>query len=129
LPGRQDANTTNATQIQPRPLIMLKKKALNAERVRKEPATPINAEPATMAAVRVATTGMPWPSAACGFSPTMRTASPAGVRCSSHHEKGTSSSASSVSVVCCEMIGSGSHSIGANGTIVGGVLTLGKATR
>ena len=30
LPGRHDANTTSATQIQPRPLTMLKKKALNA---------------------------------------------------------------------------------------------------
>ena len=59
----------------------------------------------------------------------MRTASPAGVRCSSHHENGTSSSASSVSAVCCDTMGSGSHSIGANGVIVGGVLTLGKATR
>ena len=35
LPGRHDANTTSATQIQPRPLIMLKKKALKADSVRK----------------------------------------------------------------------------------------------
>ena len=80
MPGRQEANTTSATQIQPRPLIMLKKKALKADSVRKEPATPINAEPATIAPVRVAATDTPWPSAACGFSPTMRSARPSGVR-------------------------------------------------
>ena len=59
---------------------MLKKKALKAARVRKAPATPISAEPATTAPMRTAATLMPWPSAAAGFSPTMRTARPAGVR-------------------------------------------------
>ena len=80
MPGRQEANTTSATQIQPRPLTMLKKKALKADRVRKAPATPISAEPATMAPLRTAATDTPCPSAACGFSPTMRTANPTGVR-------------------------------------------------
>ena len=37
LPGRQLANTTSATQIQPRPLTMLKKKELKADSVRNAP--------------------------------------------------------------------------------------------
>ena len=36
--------------------------------------------PPTIAPVRVAATETPWPSAACGFSPTIRTARPSGVR-------------------------------------------------
>ncbi|MNV27809.1 hypothetical protein D3C71_1189700 [compost metagenome] len=82
-----------------------------------------------MAPVRVAATEMPWPSAACGFSPTMRTANPSGVRSSTQASKGTKSKANSVSGVCAERMGMPSHSIGANGSMVGGVFTLGKLTR
>ena len=39
----------------------------------------LEATRATMAPVRTAITDTPWPSAACGFSPTMRTANPTGV--------------------------------------------------
>ncbi|MNT38725.1 hypothetical protein D3C72_1749320 [compost metagenome] len=108
---------------------MLKKKALKAERVRKAPATPISAEPAMMAPLRTAITGMPCPSAACGFSPTMRTARPSGVRISTQASNGTSSSASKVSAVCSPSIGIGSQSMASKGVMVGGVFTFGKLTR
>jgi hypothetical protein len=80
LPGRQLANTTSAMQIQPRPLTMLKKKALNADIVRKAPPTAISADPAATAPSRTAITSIPCASAASGFSPHMRSASPSGVR-------------------------------------------------
>ena len=54
LPGRQEANTVSATQIQPRPLTMSKKNALNADMVRNAPPSAISAEPATTAPMRIA---------------------------------------------------------------------------
>ena len=108
---------------------MLKKKALKAASVRKAPATPISAEPATTAPMRSPATLSPWPSAAAGFSPTVRSASPSGVRYSTQPTSGTASSASSVSGVCAFSTGTGSQDMGAKGSIVGGVSTLGKLTR
>jgi hypothetical protein len=100
LPGRQLANTTSATQIQPRPLTMLKKNALKADSVRNAPATPISAEPATMAPVRRRRHAHALAFGGCGFSPTMRRPGPAA--CGQHPGQisGTSSRASSVSGVC-----------------------------
>ena len=40
LPGRHDANTVSAMQIQPRPPVISKKKALKADIVRKAPPAP-----------------------------------------------------------------------------------------
>ena len=59
-----------------------------------------------------------------------RNASPSGVRYSSQLINGTSTSASSVSGVCCCSTGSGSQPLmSAKGWIVGGLSTLGKLTR
>ena len=113
---------------------MLKKKALKAASVRKLPATPISAEPATMAPMRRRVTDRPWPSAAAGFSPTMRTARPTGVRFSTQASSGTAASASSVMGVWPASTGPitgmpARNFISAKGVIVGGVFTLGKVTR
>ena len=43
MPGRQEAKTTSAMQIQPRPLIISKKNALKADMVRKAPPSAISA--------------------------------------------------------------------------------------
>ena len=80
LPGRQEPNTTSAMQIQPRPLIMPKKKELKADMVRKAPPIAISALPAMTAPMRIAVTEMPCASTAEGFSPAARTARPSGVR-------------------------------------------------
>ena len=82
-----------------------------------------------MALVRTASTETPCPSAACGFSPTMRTAKPTGVRYSTKAMMGTSPSASNVRGVCWFNIGSPSQSMALKGSIVGGVVTFGKLTR
>ncbi|MNX63839.1 hypothetical protein D3C86_948490 [compost metagenome] len=113
---------------------MLKKNALNAASVRKLPATPISAEPATMAPMRRRVTDRPCPSAAAGFSPTMRIARPTGVRFSTHASMGTAASAIRVMGVCPAstgpMTGMPSRNfISAKGVMVGGVLTLGNVTR
>jgi hypothetical protein len=54
LPGRHEPNTTSAMQIQPRPLIISKKKELKALIVRNAPPTAISAEPAATAPMRIA---------------------------------------------------------------------------
>ena len=90
---------------------------------------PISAEPAISAPMRSPATLRPWPSAAAGFSPTMRSARPSGVRISTKASTGTSNSASSVSGVCASSTGIGSQAIGAKGSMVGGVSTFGKLTR
>ena len=59
---------------------MLKKNALKADSVRKAPPTAISAEPAMTAPMRSAVDREALASAASGFSPTMRTARPSGVR-------------------------------------------------
>ncbi len=97
--------------------------------MRNAPATPISADPATIAPLRSRTTSMPWPSTAAGFSPTIRIARPSGVRYSTHASAGTATSAASVNGVCAERIGRRSAAISANGWIVGGLDTLGNPTR
>ncbi|MNU05295.1 hypothetical protein D3C72_2500420 [compost metagenome] len=67
-------------QIQPRPLIIWKKKELKAEMVRKAPPTAISALPMATAPMRMPVTEMPCASTAEGFSPAARTARPTGVR-------------------------------------------------
>ena len=88
LPGRQEPNTTSATQIQPRPLTMLKKKALKADSVRKAPPTPSARCRRRPRRCACAVTSMPWPRpppgsrrpcappgrAACGRAPRRRAA-------------------------------------------------------
>ena len=59
-------------QIQPRPLIISKKKELKADMVRKAPPTAISALPAMTAPMRMAVTLMPCASTADGFSPAAR---------------------------------------------------------
>ena len=53
MPGRQEANTVSAMQIQPRPPVISKKNALKADMVRKAPPSAIRAEPATTAPMRM----------------------------------------------------------------------------
>ena len=78
--GSQRPNTTSAMAIQPRPDTTPKVKALNCAIDRKAPATPISAPPSTTAWKRVEITLTPAESAARGFSPTMRSDRPHGVR-------------------------------------------------
>ena len=78
--GSQRPNTTSAIATQPRPETTPKVKALNCAIVRNAPASPISAPPRITAWKRVAITLTPAESAARGFSPTMRTESPHGVR-------------------------------------------------
>ena len=82
-----------------------------------------------IAPMRSRATDRPWPSAAAGFSPTIRTASPSGVRLSTQASSGTSSSAASVSGVSWSSSGTGRPAMGAKGSMVGGLSTLGKLTR
>ena len=57
----------SATQIQPRPLVISKKNALNADMVRNAPPSAISAEPATTVPMRIATTFSPCASTAAGI--------------------------------------------------------------
>lgn len=102
---------------------------MKADSVRNAPATAISAEPAAIAPMRSPATLRPWPSTADGFSPTMRSASPSGVRVSSQASAGTSSSAISVIGVCDSSTGMPRLAMGAKGSTVGGLSTLGKLTR
>ena len=109
---------------------MLKKNALNADSVRNAPAIAHQRGPATTVHIRTAMTSMPWPSAAPGFSPTMRTARPTGVRLRTYASSGHADEREQRQRRL-RWTGAARRAsvIGANGSIVGGVVTCGSVTR
>ena len=80
MPGRQEANTVSAMQIQPRPPVISKKKALKADMVRKAPPSAISGRAGHDGADAERHDVEPCASTAAGFSPTARIARPSGVR-------------------------------------------------